>query len=153
MSLPPLATIDDLRSFTGQDVGVSRAVALLDYASALIRVEAGTDWVDENNDLDGVPDVIRFIVCKVVERALSNPDGLTAESVVNYRAEYGNASSDLYLTKQERRLIRKAAGTPLITTVELESPYRKYDPDDIYMTVANGGEEVPMGPWPADTSG
>jgi hypothetical protein len=148
MSLPPLASVETFESFAGRDINTDRAAALLDFASALIRAEAGVDWVDDNNDLSGVPDVIPFICCKVVERAVSNPEGLTAESVVNYRAEYGNSSSDLYLTKQERRLVRKAAGTALITTVELESPYRKYDPDDIYTTVANGGEEIPMGPWP-----
>jgi hypothetical protein len=57
------------------------------------------------------------------------------------------------LTKQERRLVRKAAGSVLIGSVELQTPYRKYDADDVYMTVDNGGEELPMGPWPQPSDG
>jgi hypothetical protein len=135
MSLPALATSTDLRALIGDVDDEGRARALLDFASALIRTEAGVDWVDEDDELDGVPDIVRFVCCKVVERVLSNPTGLQAESVVNYRAEYGNASSDLYLTKQERRLVRKAAGKLAVAAVgttrnELETPeVREFDYD------------------------
>jgi hypothetical protein len=153
MSLPALASLNDLLPLVGSVTDDGRARALLAYASALIRTEAGEDWVDTDGNLDGVPDIIKMICCKVVERSLSNPMGLTAEAVVNYRAEYGNSSSDLYLTKQERRLVRKAAGSVLIGSVELQTPYRKYDAADVYMTVDNGGEELPMGPWPEPSDG
>jgi len=135
MSLPALATSTDLRALIGDVDDEGRARALLDFASALIRVEAGVDWVDDEGNLDGVPDVARFVCCKMVERSLTNPDGLRSESVVGYRAEYSNASSDLYMTKQERRLVRKAAGKLAVAAVgttrnELETPeVREFDYD------------------------
>jgi hypothetical protein len=135
MSLPALASLSDLQALMGEVKDWDRARALLDFASALVRTEAGEDWVDEDDELDGVPTIITMVVCKVVERSLSNPTGLTAESVVSYRAEYGNSSSDLYLTKQERRLVRKAVSKTGVSVMgvtrgELETPeVREFDYD------------------------
>jgi hypothetical protein len=148
MSVSALASLDDLRTRMGSVSDEARALALLDDASALIRAEANYTWIDAEGLDEEVPALILMVCCKVVERVLSNPDGLSGEAIGGYSAQFSNASTDVYLTKQERRLVRKAAGTTPIGTIELQSPYRKYDVEDIYMTVDNGGEELPMGPWP-----
>lgn len=153
MSEPTLATIPELSARTGEISDLSRALALLADASALIRAEANYTWIDADGDLEEVPALIVMVCCKVVERVLSNPEGLSGEAIGGYSAQFSNASSDVYLTKQERRLVRKAAGTTPIGTIELESPYKKYDTADIYMGVDNGGDDLPMGPWPEPSDG
>jgi hypothetical protein len=153
MSEPTLATIAELSARTGEISDLSRALALLADASALIRAEANYTWIDADGEPETVPALIVMVCCKVVERVLSNPDGLSGEAIGGYSAQFSNASTDVYLTKQERRLVRKAAGTTPIGTIELQTPYRKYDVEDIYMTVDNGGEELPMGPWPEPSDG
>lgn len=153
MSEPALATLDDLYARMGVVSDEGRARALLDDASALIRAEANYTWLDADGALETVPALIVMVCCKVAERVMSNPEGLSGEAIGGYSAQFSNASSDVYLTKQERRLVRKASGVMAIGTVELESPYKKYDAEDIYMTVAGGGEELPMGPWPEPSDG
>ena len=153
MSEPTLATLSDLRARMGTLADETRAWALLNDASALIRAEANYTWIDADGVAEEVPALIVMVCCKVVERVMSNPEGLSGEAIGGYSAQFSNASSDIYLTKQERRLVRKAAGTTPIGTIELETPYKKYDAADIYMTVDNGGEELPMGPWPEPSDG
>ena len=153
MSEPTLASLSELEARLGSTPDTVRALALLDDASALIRAEANYTWIDADGEPETVPALIVMVCCKVVERVLSNPEGLSGEAIGGYSAQFSNLSSDVYLTKQERRLVRKASGVMPIGTLELESPYRKYDTEDIYMTVNNGGEELPMGPWPYPSNG
>ena len=88
---------------------------------------------------------------KVAQRVLTNPDGVTNETIGSFSQSFTSSSSDAYLTKAERRLVRKAAGSSLIGSVELESPYRRYSADDLYVSVAGGGDDLLMGPWPEST--
>lgn len=117
MSLPALASLEALSDRTPGGIGEddeTRAQAALDDASALIRAEAGDDWVTDDDppelDEDALPDVVVTVCCAAARRALVNPDGVTQESLDGYSTSYRNDSADVYLTKAERRLVRSAAG-------------------------------------------
>ena len=152
MAQPALASIINLTARMG-DVGVmERAQAALDDASALIRAEADPeDWIDDSGALEDVPAIVVTVCCKVAQRILANPDGLTSEGIGSYNQSFSNPSSDAYLTKSERPLIRRAAGSSPVGSVELQTPYRRINTEDIYMSVRDG-EELPMGPWPSSST-
>lgn len=126
-----------------------RAQAALDDASALIRGEAGENWVDEYGELDEVPDIIESITMSVAGRAYQNPGGYsqatTGDASVSYSRE-GNAGT-LYLTKSERQAIRRAAGKSGISSIPLEKPEQIVVHDHSeYVEVTNGGDPFPYGP-------
>lgn len=122
MSLPALASLEQLATRLGgiDDSDEERAQAALDDASALIRTEAGEDWVTDDDppelDTDNLPDVIVTVCCAAARRAVTNPDGVTQESLDGYSTSYRNDSADVYLTKAERRLVRGAAGRGALWT-------------------------------------
>ena len=152
MDGPALAQLADLEARMGVVAAAARARAALDDASALIRSEAGAeDWLDDDGNLEVVPSIVVTVCCKVAQRVLTNPDGVTNETIGSFSQSFTSSSSDAYLTKAERRLVRKAAGSSLIGSVELESPYRRYSADDMYVSVAGGGDDLLMGPWPEST--
>lgn len=152
MDGPALAQLADLEARMGVVAAAARARAALDDASALIRSEAGAeDWLDDDGNLEVVPSIVVTVCCKVAQRVLTNPDGVTNETIGSFSQSFTSSSSDAYLTKAERRLVRKAAGSSLIGSVELESPYRRYSADDLYVSVAGGGDDLLMGPWPEST--
>jgi hypothetical protein len=143
MTLPALASTSDL-SARGVDVSdAARAQAVLDDASALIRLEAGVDWVDTDGQLDAdVPDVVLTVCCRAAARAMGVDPAAEETQLADFRVRY----RDVYLTKAEKRLVRKAAGTSSIGSIELTSPYRAPTPAD-YVPVEGGGDPVLMGPW------
>lgn len=111
--LPSLATLEQFDPRVPGGVAASdeaRAQANLDDASALVRAEAGKTWVDEANELDGVPDVIVTVTIAAAKRAFMNPDMVRSESIDGYSTSYAAASPDVYLTKAERQAVRRAAG-------------------------------------------
>ncbi len=117
MSLPALAELADLAArIPGgiEEDDEPRAQAALDDASALIRAEAGDDWVTDGDppalDTDNLPDVAVTVCLAAARRAFVNPDGVTQESLDGYSTSYRNDSADVYLTKAERRLISQAGG-------------------------------------------
>lgn len=112
-SLPAFATIEDLADRRPSGVSVAdrpRAQAALVDASNLIRAETNKTWVDDTNQLDAVPPIFLTITCRSALRAFDNPDAIQSEAITNYSVTLANASADVYLTKTERALIRKAAG-------------------------------------------
>lgn len=114
MTLPPLAPVSALEVRLEVAVGslngaaLTRAEACLDDTSALIRDEAGKDWVA----LDGVtitaPAAVVVVATQVAKRTYSNPDGYTSESVGDYSWQ-ANGAAGLYLTTGESRIVRRAA--------------------------------------------
>lgn len=155
--LPAFASVEDLEARMG-DVDDARAQAALDDASAFIRAEAGKDWAIEDALDDDVPDVIVAITLKAARRALENPEGVTKESVGTYSVGYANSSSDVYLSSEERRLIRRAAGksglwTQATTrsdpaTAGLDTPgppdYVRCGVADTYLPVEPPGAPIPF---------
>lgn len=111
--MEPLASITELearlgRTFTGEESG--RALALLDDASALVRAEAGRDWVDDTGALVAVPAPARAVVLRAAERAARNPEGFRSESAGDYSYQRSESETGVFLTDAERRIVRRAVG-------------------------------------------
>ena len=132
MSTPTLASLQQLEArFPGglPEDDVERALAALDDASAWIRVEAGEDWLDDDGLLETVPAAIVSVCCAVARRIVDNPAGIMQRSIAGYSEGLTNASTDVYLTKQEKAIIRKVTGAGGLVIVTLESPYTSPLPD------------------------
>lgn len=156
--LPSLATLEEFGIRLGIEFldeydeptspeGV-QAQAALDDASALVRSEAGLDWVDEYGDLEiPLPDIAVSITLAVAGRVLQNPQGFSqatvGDSSVSYSRE-GNAGS-LYLTKSERSALRRLGGKPGYGEIILEKPYELRGTQE-WVEVTNGGDPFPYGP-------
>jgi hypothetical protein len=113
MSLPPLATIEDIaaRQPGGvPDADETRVTALLTDASALVRAVAGIDWLDDTGQLTPVPDIIVAIVCASARRAYNNPEGAVSESDGSWSQTNASKAGDPYLEPYEEKRIRQAAG-------------------------------------------
>lgn len=132
-TLPPLASLGNFLTRYSGVVATARLSALLDDASALVRELAGSDYVDDDGELEDVPAVLAVITIEIVRRAYDNPQALTGETVGNYswRGARTNGSS-LYLTADERRTVRRVAGKLCVGTVDLEG----------YLPVINVGDPV-----------
>lgn len=122
-----LAEIKDfeLRHGPVADSEQPQVTALLGDASALVEAEIGElpdDWT--GNDAD-VPAIVKAVCVQVAYRAWSNPDGIAREELGEVsRAYRGGGDADaLWLTENEKRLIRRAAGKPRITSIPLETSY------------------------------
>lgn len=111
---PPLASVEDLEYRLGRVFTVEerpRVEALLDDISAIVRTEAGVDWIDpETGELTDVPAVVRAVVLRVAERVMRNPQGFRSESAGDYSYQRPEAGIGLELTPAELRLIRRAVG-------------------------------------------
>ena len=126
MSTPTLASLQQLEArFPGglSDDDTNRALAALEDASAWIRVEAGEDWLDDDGVLETVPAAIVSICCAVARRIVDNPAGIMQRSIAGYSEGLTNATTDVYLTKQEKAMIHKVAGIGGFNVTVLESPY------------------------------
>lgn len=108
-----LASVVDVETRLGRPFEQSelgRVGALLDDASALVREEAGRSWVDAEGNPKPFPASIRTIVLRVVDRAWRNPEGFSAESDGDYSYQRTNVQPGVYLTEQEAKAVRRAAG-------------------------------------------
>jgi len=149
MSLPALATLDQLavRVTVSDD---DRAQAALVDASVEIRSIAGVSFVtDDVLDFTGYPswaeDALVKVCCSAAARALANPEGLAqqAETIgaYSYSSGFANASPDVYLTANEKRLVRRAAGRTGLGTITTTTGYD--DCDTQYIAVSPPGEPMP----------
>jgi len=154
--LPALASVDDLALRLGVTLAgaeAERAAAILADASALIRSEASRDWVDDEGALLDVPAVVESVALSVAYRAFRNPDGVSQTSLGDASVSYdrGSGQAAVYLTRDERRTVRRAAGTTAVGAIELTSPwaltFRSYP-----VSVAGGGDPLPLGPFPWETT-
>jgi hypothetical protein len=147
MTLPALATAQDLERRLGRVLEapfeVSRVEALLDDVSALVRDEAGTDWVDADGALVAVPASIRSVVLRSVERAIRNPDGFSAESDGDYSYQRTGVQDGAYLTDAERAIIRRAIGRTGLWT----QPVTR---GDAYLNTVWGEDQFGCEPFPLD---
>lgn len=123
MARPALANLSDLEDLLGEAVtDAKRALLLLAHASEVVRAYAGRTWLnDDEDDVDDVPGQIPGVVCAIVERATRNPLGITQESAGPFSRSFGaDAAQRMYLTRQERAIVRAAARLaavgPLATT-------------------------------------
>lgn len=145
MSLPAFATIDQLAARVTVD-DETRAQAALDDASVEIRSIAGVTFVtDEQLDFTGYPswaeDALVKVCCASAIRAMTNPAGEQSETIGSYSHAFANASPDVYLTANERRLIRRAAGRTGLGTITTTTGYDNSDTQ--YLDVIPPGEPMP----------
>jgi len=122
VSLPSLVTIGEFETRYGASIDdAGRAQALLDDASALVREVAGFDYVNAlTGELDGVPTGLVGVVCDVTRRAYDNPAGLESETIGDYTWRAGTfRGAGAYLTDDERRRVKRAAGKMSVTSVSL----------------------------------
>lgn len=89
----------------------TQAGVLLEDASAIVRAECPTAEAEVD------PDVLKLVVCAMVKRAMLAGTGSDAVSQTaqtagpfSQQVTYANPMGNLYLTKQERRLLGCGSG-------------------------------------------
>lgn len=99
----------------------TRVEALITDAQALVDDATGTTFTTT------IPDTVVMVVCEAARRAFDNPAGLQGETIGDYtwRTGYSGTSNSLlsgvYLTPQEKRMVRRAAGVLSAGSVTLSS--------------------------------
>lgn len=137
-----LATLQDFEARHGDQPESEHACieALLDDATGLIRSEASAltdEWATDVDNAEKL-DAVKTVCVQVAYRAWSNPDAVAREQLGEHsRTLRGTDQSDaIWLTANERRIVRRAASGGAISSIALESPYpvtdRQYHPMDFY---------------------
>lgn len=150
----PLASAEQLSARLGvslSGVDLERALAAIDDASALVRGEAGEDWVDDHDEPEEVPELIQAIVLQVAYRAYRNPEGVFSTQVGDVQVSYGREGHGgaIFLTDDEKKALRRAMGRSAVSSIQLETPYA-IGIDNYYVPVEGGGDPLPMAPFPWD---
>lgn len=121
---PPLIDVTAYATRLGRtldEAEEAQAVAYIADASALVRLAAGEDFLDELGELDEVPDAIVGVVVAMVRRAVENPRALTGETLGDYSWQSGGSSSTgIYLMRAEKRTVRQAVGKLSVGVLQLE---------------------------------
>lgn len=103
-----LIAVADLTARQVEFVDNAQAQAAIDDASAVAR--ACVEPVLDDVDTPDTPAAVVAIVVNMVRRVLSNPRGLSQESLGDYSYAAGsNAVATLLPTTREKKLLRKAA--------------------------------------------
>lgn len=106
-----------------------RVEPLLKDATALILEELSGSEAEWVSDKEVAPPAIAVAICiQVAYRAWMNPDAVASERLGAASRTYKGGADVLWLTKNEARMLRRAAGTSGITSIEVTSPYPE-DPD------------------------
>ena len=99
---------------------------LLVDASALIRDQlagANRDWIPADAEIE-VPRAVETVTVAVAYRAWTNPDAVSREGLADVAVSYSTGGPDaIYLTKRERRTVRRAAGLGSFASLTLTSPF------------------------------
>lgn len=114
-----LITVEQLLTRPGfDDVDEGQAEAVLEDVSALVASVADLDppWT-----ADTVPAEVVPVIVSMCRRGLFNPRGLSGEQLGDYGWQAQGGASSIYATKQERRIIRRAAGTLGAANATLDS--------------------------------
>lgn len=135
MALPPLVPVSELEIAQELAPGalsgatLARAEQDLRRVSALIRAEAGRDWVDVDGVTITAPEDVLAVALEAALRVHKNPDGYSGESLDGYaytRAQGADVGVGVYLTDAEKAIVRRAAqgrSGPLTGTVRTPSAY------------------------------
>lgn len=142
--MDPLATVTALENWLGDDLSDSfdRAFAMLDHASALVRIAAGETWSS-----GAVPDGIPQLVVRVAARMWPNPNGLRSSTT----GPFSGTFAENELTPAEKSEVwaivhpgeRRGLGTISTTRGPLET-------ESVWVNV--GGSDKPIAaisrePW------
>lgn len=140
--MDPLATLEDVEQRLGgvtlDHDAQARVEALLDDASELVRLEAGTTWEAPAV----VPGAVKAVVLRMVDRAYRNPEGFSAESDGDYSYQRTQVQPGVYLTDAELRIIRRAMGRTGLWTQPLTR--NECVADTVWMEDSFGCELFPV---------
>jgi hypothetical protein len=139
-----LATVDELTDRLGVSplipgtVEYRKAESVLREVSELALAEAGsgTTW-----DLATVPPGVAAIVIRSAVRVFTNPTGATQSTTGPYSVSWSAASVQAYLTKDEKKLIRRLAGHTGLSTIRTQRDRHVAD-DLLYVSTSPGSEPV-----------
>lgn len=120
MAALPLATPDDIAALAPDlTLDDGQAERLLALASAKVRAYAHRTWMNVAGDaLEGVPDGVPELVALMVVRALRAPAEVSQERIGNYQVSYTNPADRLYLTKDDKRMLRTGSSAFTINTCQ-----------------------------------
>lgn len=130
----PLVTHAELQQRPGfENVTEDDVSGLLEDASAEVRLVAEPELDDvESPD---TPPMVRAVVVNMVRRGLTNPRGVAQETLGDYSYSAGGSGiATLYMTRREKRLVRRAVGKLGVGTAQLEGDLplpREIDIDDL----------------------
>lgn len=132
-----LVTISEVEArfkttFEGADL--TQIEALIDDASNLVRVCVAPELDDTTAPLTGNLRALIPIIMTMIRRARDNPRGLTGEQLGDYGWQAQNAQTTVYLTRNEKRLVRKIVGFLGVKELELE--------DDLPLLVSSEFESL-----------
>ena len=119
-----MATPDDLGTYLGQTVDTVRAQQFIDWATALCQ-----------SVVNPLPAGADAVVLDVAARGYTNPTNAQQETVGPYTVGHGKVGGGLYLTRGNKRTLRRLAGGGGAFTIDT--------------TPATAGQNLP--PW--DVSG
>jgi hypothetical protein len=98
MTLPRLATVDDLGDLLGTTIPdglVARAEGVLDDASAMVRAGAGQTWVDPVTGLlTNPPGEIVALTKRIAARLWTNPTSVTQRTAGPFSESLGTLIDD-----------------------------------------------------------
>jgi hypothetical protein len=145
-----LATIADLEARLGltfEGGELTRAIAVLEDATALVRDEVGyTVWVDPDTGallVALVPGSVRAVVLRAAERAIRNPGGFSSESSGDFTYQRtGTQQPGVFLTDGELKILRRATGRRGLWT----QPVTRGDcyPNTVFLEDSFGCELFPV---------
>lgn len=93
--------------------------AYIDDASAIVLDVGDPEWTSVD-----VPAAVKGVVFQMVRRAYKNPEGYRSEQIGEYRYSRSDdvAAGGLTMTRQELRVVRRAAGLANVGTVGVRRP-------------------------------
>lgn len=135
-----LITAADLIARPGfENLDSVQAQTLIDDASALVRLEAGTalDSVVAPN----APGAVVAVLVAMIRRGWRNPMGNASESLGDYAFTAGTSGgvATMYLTNRERRIVRRAVGGSGVSSLNMTGDLPASPLDDYYLGL---GEET-----------
>lgn len=130
-----LASVDDL-SVRGVDVSdEARAQSAIEDASVRIHTETNWVWIDASTGelVESVPDIAATVCLAAATRSLTNPDAVSSESesigrMWSTSRTFANASPDVFLSRSEKALLRRAAGIGGLGVMRIKAPGLKSGP-------------------------
>jgi hypothetical protein len=146
MALPYLATTAELevrvgRPFTAKDQPLAEEI--LRDVSAVIRLEAGNDFVTLDGELD-LPDAVRAVMLIVARRAFMNPRRISSNQISGYSERTHDAESmGIFLHDTEKRMLRAALGRTNAGSISVPLARAYVDPT-IWAYASQGFDPIPM---------
>lgn len=126
-----LITVAELVARPGFDnLDSGEAEALIEDASALVR-DAASPELDDVESPD-TPKAIVAVLVNMIRRGWSNPKGNAQETLGDYSySTGGQMAATIYLTRRERRIVRRAAGKLGVSSLPMTSDLPRQPSEDV----------------------